>query len=314
MLEERHLTSNLRAVLPNESREDGNHTPEPKENPTVRQVGTPLRSPSKAEVVSAEAEPPHKKLRRTASQAMREAIFGSSDEELSDIESPTPIPHVSHIPENTQPLSRPMLNRTLGRSVLDSDEEGPPPVRSSNKRVLKKKLLDSSEDEIEEVLSPPVPLSISRRPSALRLEPVTPSLRPAEAPPAPERRQKVAYSNETKTKERGPTAPRGRAKDTIANPSSTLRETRAVATTNHLEIAPADSYESERPATNVNGISARVLPSGRAQDREEESSGTIKAEAKQGRWIPFDVSTITQEALQSLSARRPYPPTLHGGP
>jgi hypothetical protein len=111
-------------------------------------------------------------LRPTRTQAVRELAFGTSDEELSEIED-----HVLLKPHDQPIKDSKKLKAPKSRVVMGSDEGLPstptrPPIRRSARRNLL--IVSDGEDEIEEVL-PASNISstmISRQRSVLTMAPV----------------------------------------------------------------------------------------------------------------------------------------------
>lgn len=119
----------------------------------------------------AQATPPVTPLRRTKSQGIREAAFGTSDEELSDVDEP---PEYPESPKKPQPVP----TKYARRRILDSDDDArnSTPSRAHVPRKVGKRavVISDGEDDIEEVL----PLSnisssaLLRRRSTLVMTPV----------------------------------------------------------------------------------------------------------------------------------------------
>lgn len=116
-------------------------------------------------------------LQRTKSQAILEAAFGTSEDELSDIEDvakPREHPKPTQSDDKKLATGAPLV---LGsRKVLESDDDIPstPTHLPARKSVKKLVIVSDDEDEIEEVI-PASKLSssiISRRRSTLNLAPV----------------------------------------------------------------------------------------------------------------------------------------------
>ena len=113
--------------------------------------------------------------RRTTSQILRDKAFGTSDDDLSELEHPPSPPKVPRksvmnaLPVNSNGLVGTVL-RTKGRVVLDSDDDIP---ASTPSRPPLKKVVLVSDDEIEEVVSANRP-TVSRRRSVLAMTAVTP--------------------------------------------------------------------------------------------------------------------------------------------
>jgi hypothetical protein len=118
-------------------------------------------------------------LRRTASQILRDTIFGASDEELSEVEGPPEPPKLARKSKTNTAVCADVgkqlraAKAAKGEVIVDSDNELPTstPSRPPGKKVRKKAII-ISDDEIEEVVSSAKPL-VSRRRSALTMAPVS---------------------------------------------------------------------------------------------------------------------------------------------
>lgn len=122
-------------------------------------------------------DPPKTPIKRSYSQVMRDAVFGASDEELSEIEClPTPPrPRKSKSFSKDIPserFTRPPV-KIRGRRILDSEDGSTPTRAPTTKRTVKKAVV-VSDDEIEDVLHERAPL-VSRQRSMLLMTPVTSS-------------------------------------------------------------------------------------------------------------------------------------------
>lgn len=122
-------------------------------------------------------DPPKTPIKRTYSQVMRDAVFGASDEELSEIEClPTPPrPRKSKSFSKEIPaerVARPPV-KIRGRRILDSEDGSTPSRAPTTKRTVKKAVV-VSDDEIEDVLHERATL-VSRQRSMLLMTPVTSS-------------------------------------------------------------------------------------------------------------------------------------------
>lgn len=145
----------------------------------VKPATASMRTPVSASRAATLA-PPMTPVRRTASQVLRETAFGTSDDELSSVESlldppkasrnPAPKPAVQAVPGKIASAAK----VTKGRRVLDSDDEtlASKPTKLPPKQAGKK-ALDISDDEIEDVLPATRSLVLSR--SVLPMTPMTPS-------------------------------------------------------------------------------------------------------------------------------------------
>ncbi|EKM55869.1 uncharacterized protein PHACADRAFT_184617 [Phanerochaete carnosa HHB-10118-sp] len=150
----------------------------PPTSPTVKPAIASRCTPISA--CSAALAPPMTPVRRTASQALRENVFGASDDELSPTESPPGPPKISRKPASKlASQSAPQKTSTVariarGRRVLDSDDEMPVSTPTKLPPKSTKKAVPISDDEIEDVLHATRSL-VSRRRSALPMTPVTPA-------------------------------------------------------------------------------------------------------------------------------------------
>lgn len=122
-------------------------------------------------------DPPKTPIKRSYSQVMRDAVFGASDEELSEIEClPTPPrPRKSKSFSKDIPserVTRPPV-KIRGRRILDSEDGSTPTRAPTTKRTVKKAVV-VSDDEIEDVLHERAPL-VSRQRSMLLMTPMTSS-------------------------------------------------------------------------------------------------------------------------------------------
>ncbi|KAI0073393.1 hypothetical protein K474DRAFT_1710728 [Panus rudis PR-1116 ss-1] len=137
-------------------------------------IGPRDRSTIRSDIEAAKA------VGRTASKMMRDAVFGASDEELSEIEellTPPPALNTAHKTGNKYTNKLPAL---LMR-VLDSDDEDV--VEVSAKDLRKKKTIEVTDDEIEE--SSPMlahPTFSKRRPSLAPLLTKSTALAPTHGP------------------------------------------------------------------------------------------------------------------------------------
>ncbi len=116
-------------------------------------------------------------MQRTKSQAILEAAFGTSEDELSDIEDVAkPREHPKLTKSDDKKLATGARLASGSRKALESDDDIPstptrPPVRKTVKKLV---IVSDDEDEIEEDL-PASKLSssiISRRRSTLNLAPL----------------------------------------------------------------------------------------------------------------------------------------------
>ena len=220
-----------------------------------------------------------KPLRRTTSQAIREAVFGSSDEELSEIDSPTPAPPKVPSRSKSQRCNSSAPKRAQGRIVLDSDEEEiVTSARPAKATISKKKHVESSEDEIEEILSPPMLLSISRRPSALNLVPVTPACRTTEMVRTSETLRPNVASSRTDSKKGYPLA---LATDTaiVISGRSTRSRSSLKAASVSKDPDPSKSAVSSIPQPP---ITVNLGPLEAPLDINAEDSNTEKASKRNG--------------------------------
>lgn len=122
-------------------------------------------------------DPPKTPIKRSYSQVMRDAVFGASDEELSEIEClptpPRPRKSKSFSKDITaERVTRPPV-KIRGRRILDSEDGSTPTRAPTTKRTVRKAVV-VSDDEIEDVLHERAPL-VSRQRSMLLMTPVTSS-------------------------------------------------------------------------------------------------------------------------------------------